>query len=253
MNRHHSATWLGCVCALLLLTSPPIYALRELSTDRPDQNESPYSVDAGHFQIEADFMTAAWDRDENGTTHTSTLGGFNVKWGLTDNMDIQFISSIVQKTADQDTYFDNLTARLKINLWGNDSGSTAFGLLPFINLQSLQKGTFEGGIAFPYALALAPKWDLGLMAQVDHVALGDNRSDTTYFFTATVGHELTDSLSVYSEVATRFIPKSSTQVQLDFGATYSPVENLQLDCGTNIGITPSAPDLFVFTGISWKY
>ena len=28
-----------------------------LSPDRPDVTESPYSVDAGHFQAEADFMT----------------------------------------------------------------------------------------------------------------------------------------------------------------------------------------------------
>ena len=34
----------------------PDRLLRDLSTDRPDLTESPYTVDAGHFQIETDFV-----------------------------------------------------------------------------------------------------------------------------------------------------------------------------------------------------
>jgi hypothetical protein len=32
-------------------------SLREMSTDRPDKTESPYTVDAGHFQFEADLVS----------------------------------------------------------------------------------------------------------------------------------------------------------------------------------------------------
>src|SRR5215208_5769920 len=36
--------------------------MRELSTDRPDKTESPYTVDAGHVQIEMDLASYSYDR-----------------------------------------------------------------------------------------------------------------------------------------------------------------------------------------------
>jgi hypothetical protein len=39
--------------------------MRPLSTDRPDQTESPYTVDAGHFQIEMDLANGTLDRDKS--------------------------------------------------------------------------------------------------------------------------------------------------------------------------------------------
>src|SRR5437868_5206562 len=33
----------------------PASLMRELSADRPDKTDSPYTVDAGHYQIEMDF------------------------------------------------------------------------------------------------------------------------------------------------------------------------------------------------------
>ena len=37
--------------------------MREMSTDRPDKTESPYTVDAGHFQVEMDVLTYSYDRN----------------------------------------------------------------------------------------------------------------------------------------------------------------------------------------------
>ena len=38
----------------------PRALLRELTTDRPDKTESPYTVDAGHVQIEADLVNYSY-------------------------------------------------------------------------------------------------------------------------------------------------------------------------------------------------
>jgi hypothetical protein len=40
----------------------PRELMREMSTDRPDTTESPYSVDAGHFQLEMSFLNYTHDR-----------------------------------------------------------------------------------------------------------------------------------------------------------------------------------------------
>lgn len=50
-----------------LFQPTPNAQLREMSTDRPDKTESPYTVDAGRFQIETDLV--AYTRDSrNGQT-----------------------------------------------------------------------------------------------------------------------------------------------------------------------------------------
>ena len=45
-----------------LFNPTPREAMRELSTDRPDQTESPFTVDAGHVQVEMDLATFTYDR-----------------------------------------------------------------------------------------------------------------------------------------------------------------------------------------------
>ena len=44
-----------------LFNPKPKDALRDLSTDRPDLTESPYTVDAGHVQWEIDLFNATYD------------------------------------------------------------------------------------------------------------------------------------------------------------------------------------------------
>gem|GEM_PF-5119181 len=59
--------------AFHLFHPTPTEWMREFSTDRPDQTESPHTVDAGHFQIEVDAVTAEFDRDRtNGGDVRST-------------------------------------------------------------------------------------------------------------------------------------------------------------------------------------
>jgi hypothetical protein len=72
-----------------LFNPTPRDQLRELSTDRPDQTESPYTVDAGHWQFEFDFANFTTD-DEGGTrTQTLNIAPLNAKLGLTSSTDLQ--------------------------------------------------------------------------------------------------------------------------------------------------------------------
>src|SRR5438477_5692131 len=64
----------------------PTSLLREFSTDRPDQTESPYTLDAGHFQVEMDILNYGYDRytplrDNTRFEHVS-IGTLNLKVGL---------------------------------------------------------------------------------------------------------------------------------------------------------------------------
>lgn len=246
--------------------------MRELSTDRPDQTESPYTVDAGHFQIEMDLANGVLehDRSSGGDLRSQVwgFGGVNLKAGLLNNVDIQFVldgyvdSRVKDRTTGvtaDDSGFGEVTTRLKINVWGNDGGTTAFAVMPFLkwplSQSSLRNGKTEGGIILPLAVELPAGWGLGLMTEIDFVRDASNDFDTEYFNTITVGHDIVGNLGGYVEFAALFTPESDAQWQgqVGVGLTYGISENIQLDAGCNFGVTRVAPDLNPFLGLSWRY
>ncbi len=51
-----------------------------LSPDRPDKTESPYTLDAGHFMVEMDFVTFTHDDTVMGArTETWNVTSVNLK------------------------------------------------------------------------------------------------------------------------------------------------------------------------------
>src|SRR5262245_33287645 len=73
-----------------LFNPTPRALMREMSTDRPDTTESAYTVDAGHLQIESSFFDYTTD-DDNGDFDGWSVLPMNVKLGVTNNMDLQFV------------------------------------------------------------------------------------------------------------------------------------------------------------------
>ena len=65
--------------------------LPELTPERPDKTESPYTVDAGHFQLEMDFANLTLDDSNAVRTHAWNVAPFNIKIGLLNNVDLQFV------------------------------------------------------------------------------------------------------------------------------------------------------------------
>lgn len=130
---------------LHLFNPTPSELMREMSTDRPDQTESAYTVDAGLFQLEMDFVSTEFDHDRSdGEDIRSTVWNIapvNLKVGLLNNVDLQFVldpyvnarvEDRVAGTVDKASGVGDFQNRLKINLWGNDGGSTALAIMPFV-------------------------------------------------------------------------------------------------------------------------
>lgn len=62
--------------------------LRKMSTDRPDETESPFTVDAGHWQIELDFANYTQDRQEGGRVTEWGAVPFNLRRGITPDFEL---------------------------------------------------------------------------------------------------------------------------------------------------------------------
>jgi hypothetical protein len=74
-----------------LFNPTPAASLRELTPDRPDKTESPYTVDAGHFQVEMDFANYTYDHSDGITTKAWNVAPVNLKVGLLNKVDLQFV------------------------------------------------------------------------------------------------------------------------------------------------------------------
>lgn len=258
--------------AYSLVNPTPAAAMRELSTDRPDQTESAYTVDAGHFQLEMDFVNYTADRDKSGggdvRSRVLAIAPVNLKLGLLNNVDVQLmidprvevrIEDRVAGTVMRASGFGDVTTRLKINFWGNDGGKTAFAMMPFVkwplSASEIRNGETEGGVIFPLAVELPNGWGMGLMTEIDFVSDGGGGYDTEWVNSITFAHDLTERLGGYVEFfsVTSRTPGFKWQGQLDIGFTYAVRDGIQLDFGCNFGVTKSAPDYQPFIGISRRF
>ena len=282
MYRFLRLTVLGlALAAIAQAADKPVYSLfnpvpagqlRELSTDRPDQTESPNTVDAGHWQLEMDLLNYTYDRDESGggdvRTRDVAIAPLNLKLGLLPNVDFQlmidpYVSSKVEDrvadTTDKASGFGDVTTRLKINFWGNDGGPTAFAVMPFVkwplSASDVRNGETEGGVIFILGYELPAGWGSAVMTEVDFVSDGAGGRDTEWINSITFAHDLTERLGGYVElfVVTSNAPGYKWQGQFDVGFTYAINPNCQLDFGCNFGITDSAPDYQPFLGISRRF
>lgn len=256
-----------------ILNPTPRNLLRELVTDRPDKTESPYTVDAGHFQIELDFLSYTYNRqDEDGVDTTEedfAVAPTNFKVGLLNNLDLQIIAETfnVQRVTDHAAHthesisgIGDITARMKVNFWGNDGGRTAFGVMPFVKIPTARHGlgneAVDGGVIFPLAVKLPLDFDLGAMTEVDCLRDEEDSSYHAAFINSiTASHSIANGLSGYAE----FFSSVSTERNadwigtLDFGFTYAVTPNVQLDTGINVGITRGADEVNPFIGLSVRY
>jgi Putative MetA-pathway of phenol degradation len=243
-----------------LFNPTPPDLMREFNTDRPDKTESPYTVDAGHLQLEMDLVNYSYDsrnpQHESRRVQQLNILSTNFKVGLLNNLDFQVISDnflwvrdedLSTHQADETSGAGDLTLRFKLNLWGNDGGKSAFGLLPFVTFPTasddLGVQDTEFGLILPLALKLPREFSLGLMSEFDWVN------------TATLSHEIVKNLEGYIELFAAVDPDrtSAAEITFDFGLTYAISENVQLDAGLNIGLTREPDDWNPFVGLSIRY
>jgi hypothetical protein len=274
MNRIHLA-------ALCLLAFPPVILaeeksayhlfrpvpdslMREMITDRPDTTESPYTVDAGHWQLEMSFFDYSIDRTKGIRTEAWGFGLVNLKAGLWNHADLQLIfdTHTSQKStgpdiAERASGFSDVMLRFKQNIWRDDGGTTALALMPYVKIptgKGTSNGEWEGGLIIPLSITLSERVSLGLMVEADLV----HDSDTgvhrwEWLQSATLGIGLTEKMGMYVELVCIAGQKSDFRALFDAGLTFNVTDNLIFDAGVRLGLNGAAEDLGVFTGVSIRF
>ena len=183
-----------------------------------------------------------------------------------NNVDLQWVVSpyLIERSREAATErkrgMGDMQARLKVNLWGNDGGTSALALMPFVkfptNTDQLGNDDVEGGVIIPLALKLPADWSMGLMAEFDFNHR-DNHSGyhTEFVKSITVSHAIVGNLSGYAEFFSRHFSDRDIRWQgsADVGLTYAVNDDTQLDVGVNMATIRSADDFNPFIGMSVRY
>jgi Putative MetA-pathway of phenol degradation len=259
-----------------LFNPVPNDKLRELSTDRPGKSHSAITVDAGHIQIESDFLNYTYDPHGIGdvTTRAYSIGTPILKLGVTNWMDIELglalfnsLHQFNKSSAGNSNWdvsasgFGDTLLGAKINAFGNDGGDQSFAFLPFLKIPTASSGLGNGHAEFtlnaPYTIALSKPWSLTLEPNVGLLRNSDNatyRGD--YGFIVNLNRpvflkELTAAVEFAVDASTE--SAAATKMSFDPSLQYLVSKNLQFDLGVYLGLNKATPRYNPYIGISYRF
>ena len=251
-----------------LFNPTPDADMRAFSTDRPPKANSPYTVDAGHFQYETDLVVYGYGDTDGVKTRDWTVVDPTLKLGLTNTIDAELqltpYESAWTKTGSAAAAgvsgFGDTYARLKVNVIGDDGGPVAAALLPYVKLPTarsgLGNGRVEGGLIAPVSISGPGGFGVTVMAEGDDLkdAVGGGYHGA-FDFLVNVNHPLDKRWTVYTEIFTTqsFQRGDKPIYTADEALTYAITPNLQLDFGTNISLNDVSPRAQVYTGLSQRF
>jgi len=249
----------------------PDNQLQDFCTDRPTKSNLPCTVDAGHFQYEADAFNWTYNHTGNLTQNTYLYTNPTFKIGITRRSDVEInIAPLVEVNAHNNlthtttdlTGMGDLYLRYKYNLIGYNGGDMSLTLLPYVKAPSADPGIgnkqVEGGLIVPVSFALPQKFTLLFDPEIDAFKnTADDGYHNNYQLLANISHSLfVESVTGYAELWSEVSDDpsgASTQASFDLSLSWLMRPNLQLDVGTNIGLNSKTPELQSYAGISQRF
>ena len=244
----------------LLAASAAQAADAPICTDRPAKGNAVCTVPAGKWQIET--SGADWLRIELGgnAIESLLLGSSVVKLGVTASSDLQIgFTPLVRVRADGEhrSGFGDATLRYKQRL--TDAGSAVqVAVIPFVKLPVAKKGIgngkTEGGLAVPVSFALAGTVTVTLGPELDLLADADgNGRHVAIVQLINLSSPIAPRLTLAGEIWSNWNFDSggtTRQASADVAAAAAVSNTVQVDAGSNFGLTSDTPDIELYAGFS---
>lgn len=251
--------------AILLIPKNSLAESERFETERPNKSRTSYTVNANKIMLESEFVNYAENTEEE--SFTSKVMQTQLRYGTSSRTEAQIkITPIVKERVKEDsrwntsTGISNTELGFKYNFTGNEGGSFSLAALPFLILPTssanLQDERTQGGFALPMDFKLPDGWKSALMLEVNTIRDDNVDWQTNYISTLSFNHSIfIDSLQFYFEIYNESGQNSeaSNKTTLDFVFQYDVYENVKLDMGTFIGLSPAAEDAEVFAGGSFLF
>ena len=244
----------------------PRNRLRPLRPDRPGVTESPFTVDAGHFQVEMDALRLINSRDDNQRHREFKAAYTNLKLGLSRRTDIQLEvplykidkeRSVGEADWQRHTGFGDLALRVKHNFLGDDQdGPIAMAVVGYVRFPTggqTGSGAAEYGLIVPVNIELPHKFNLDLQLESDLEYDRDLRRRYVQLMPSiALDHEFTDVFSFLIEGVTQWDTKhAGWRSSLNLAPIFTVNENLQFDFGAHLALNRETDREF-FIGFSFR-
>ncbi len=232
-----------------LLNPTPKSELRPLTTERSSKSDYVTTVDPGHAQLETSFFSVVKNKK-------TTIGdAANIRFGLTENSDLQFITNLYTNNVKENKQgFGNTTIRYKYSFGGNGNEKFGIAAIPFISLPTsqdkLEANYTQGGLGIPFAYAVDNFLTIGGMSQINFL-----KNKTGYANAIYLCGNFSEKFYAFAELYTYKTSaiNASWQNTADFGLHYYVTRYFKVDVGANIGITKAADNLNYYSGFAYKF
>ncbi len=250
-----------------LFNPVPADQMRPFSTDQTTFTMWPYTLDAGHFQIEADLFDYVSDSQNipGGKSKTDgwIFGLSTLKVGLCNQADLEFsfrgCSDITTKdtaagTKTRVSGFGNVSLASKINLWGNDGGDSALALFPLVTFPTSDLDPadgYSGGVRLIYAMHLP--WEVAMSLSTGINFYDDSGLHADFSNGINFERELVKRLFVFAEFFTDVSEQTGDWSGLiNTGLAWRAGRDFQVHAGISFGVH-NATDYNPYLGLSWRY
>ncbi|MFP5385890.1 MAG: transporter [Bacteriovoracia bacterium] len=230
-------------------------------TDRPTKTRTPFVAGVDNVILESEFANYGLNDEER--LYTNKLFQFLIRYGLSEKSELVFSSLpyLNERTKSgrewkEKTGISNSLLGYKYSL---QNESLAIGLLPYLILPTssadLGSQRVAYGFSMPVAFKLPGKWGGNAMLEINNERQEENLNwQANYITTLSINHPLTKSLLGYVEI---FNEKRGNELSnittLDLALQYEVTNNVKLDAGTFIGLSPAANDEEYFIGGSFLF
>jgi hypothetical protein len=236
-----------------------------ISTDRPDQTESPDIVPFKYTQIEAglSYERLRFNHNEGIVHETFTTPDILARYGLAKTAELRFGASVnTEKTTvnglgnSSSTDFGPLMIGAKLNITEEGEILPKTSLLfeadmPALTIKS-SDSYFNPSLKLCFSNELPGLGELSYNLGIDV----DNETTTTSTFTYSVsfGFDFTSRVGMFTEVY-GFIPfqSESSRHYVDAGFTYLVNNNVQLDVSGGYDLQDDLTDYFIGAGVSFRF
>jgi hypothetical protein len=238
----------------LILTSATAQ-VQEITTDRPDQSNTPVLVPKGALQIETGIMT---EKDNSGERNCINYSYNNslLKFGVNENFEARLafgymgVKQLSDKTSVQ-TGLGPVAVGVKIKLSDQHNLWPQAALITNVTLKTGAEDFKPPFTCTDVTLALSQpigrKVSLTLNSGIKWT--GDT-PEAIWLYALSAGYNITNKLGIFVESYGFFPEAHNADHRIDSGITYKILSRLQFDASGGIGLSKNSPKLFISTGLS---
>lgn len=223
-------------------------------TGRPGFGTGTSAVPIGRLQVELGYTYT--DGPGGHETDSQSVPNTLLRFGVIDTVELRLSTAgYIDREGGEDG-FDDFRIGSKIEVMGQD------GIIPKLALQPSFKIPMKDASnsdELDPLLQVPASWNLGggwgMLMNFNIGAVSDEKKDTETVLAHSVliSRALTDRAWVFAEYFAEY-PRDSAETQnVDFGGAYLINNNLQIDASVGFGLNDDSNDMFVSTGVSFRF